>query len=247
MERNKKTTVRLWTLSGALLVLCALLTWLALDTYLGFTRPSAIVVEIGDYCGRRPEELALSDLFDVTISYCYDDGAIGTVVSQTPTAGSRRKLADATEKCPLHLTVSLGRERILLPDLIGQDAREAQETLRAWGLVVRVVTREGGTEGHVLSTSPRAGDEVVRGETVTLTVSGGIPVRTVRVPALEGLSRSEALVRAWMAGLRVDQVIEISADAPVGTVVRQSHRADTEVVEGTGITLYIAKEFFDYE
>lgn len=247
MKRTKRTTVRLWTLSGVVLLLCALLTWLALDSYLGFTRPPAVTVEIGDYCGHRPEELALSNLFDVTISYRYDDGAVGTVVSQTPSAGSRRKLADASAKCPLHLTVSLGSERILLPELVGQDARGAQETLRAWGLVVRVVTREGGTEGRVLSMSPRAGDEVVRGETVTLTVSGGIPVRTVRVPALEGLSRSEALVRAWMAGLRVDQVIEISADAPVGTVVRQSHRADTEVVEGTGITLYVAKEFFNYE
>lgn len=226
------------------LVLAAVLLWIALDVWLGLTEPDGRAVTVPDCTGRTVSELALDVCFDVTVEYRYDDNAPeGAVISQAPRAGAQRKLTKSTPTCALRLTVSLGKERVTLRDEVGSDMREATARLRGMGLrVVTAVQASNAPEGRVLDMQPTAGTVLLRGDTVTLTVSAGTPTQTVKVPDLTGVSRADALVQLWLSQLSVGDVIEISADAPDGTVVRQSHRAGTVVRAGTRITLYISMQ-----
>jgi SulP family sulfate permease len=95
----------------------------------------------------------------------------GTVVEQDPEAGT---LADAGSKITPY--VSTGRQRVLVPDVIGLPEAEAIAELTGDGLVVR----RGGSAydpdvpaGDVVATSPGPGTQVATGTTITYTVSGG--------------------------------------------------------------------------
>ena len=243
MQTDKQTVFWRRTALIAALLTAALL-WIALDVWLGFTEPDGRTVTIPDCTGRAVSELTPDACFDVTVEYRYDEQAPrGTVIAQSPAAGVQRKLAPTAPTCALKLTVSLGRERILLSDEVGANVREAAARLREQGLRVKTVTVTGNApEGRVLDMQPAAGTELFRGDAVTLTVSVGMPVPTVKVPDLTGLSRSDALVQIWLSQLSVGDVVEVFADAPVGTVVRQSHLAGTVVRAGTRITLYISMQ-----
>ena len=73
-----------------------------------------------------------------------------------------------------------------------------------------------------------------------LSVSAGTPNKTVEVPNLVGLSRSDALVKLWLAELSVAEVTEEPSLLPVGSVIRQSHVAGTLVSAGTPVTLVVS-------
>jgi len=229
------------TLLSFLTLLCA--AYLTFDALFSPPTAPAISVEIPDLCGKPLASAALDDRFEVEIEYRYDAKArAGTVLSQAPVAGSRRKLTQENPRCKLSLTVSLGKEAIALPDVVGKDAQDATATLRAKGFAVETVTVDSAYRaGTVLSCLPKAGTLLPRGETVTLTVSAGIPTGTVTVPDVVGLSRSDALIALWTAQLSVVDVIEVDSDAPAGTVIRQSHRRGTVVAAGTGMTLYVSR------
>ena len=227
---------------AAVLLLATL--WILLDRWLMPFAPTPSTVEIPDFCGMREDALAKEIWMDLRVEYRYDEHAPeGTVLSQTPSAGSRRKLVGEDEICEIRLVVSLGAERIILPPVIGADVRTVLSSLRAQGLSVHTVMQPSPhTVGRVLSCTPSEGTAVKKGSEVTLTVSAGEPVQTVSVPDLCGLSRSDALIRLWLSQLNVGEVIEIVSDAPVGSVVRQSHRPGTVVMAGTKITLYVSAE-----
>ena len=74
-------------------------------------------------------------------------------------------------------------DRSTVPDVTGQTADEARETLTAAGFGVRVgdtVSGSGQPRGTVAYTSPRAGREASAGRTITLFISNG---RARRAPS----------------------------------------------------------------
>ena len=223
-------------------VLILAVGWITIDILLMPREKEPKTVEIPDFCGLSVENLTREEWLDVDIEYRYDENTpAGVVFSQTPTAGSRRRLHEGT--CQVTVVVSLGRESILLPHMAGRDVYEVATELRNLGLVVNTVMKSSPREaGRVLESEPRAGESVPKGTTVTLTVSQGEKQSTVRVPQLVGLSRSDALIRLWLCQLNVGEVIEVPSDAPAGTVFRQSHAEGTVVLPGTKITIYISQE-----
>ncbi|MBR3895027.1 MAG: PASTA domain-containing protein [Clostridia bacterium] len=225
-----------------LALLCA--AWLTFAALFSPAKENTVTLEIPDLCDKPLASATLDGRFEVEIEYRYDTKApAGTVLSQSPAAGSRRKLTRENPQCTLSLTVSLGKEAVTLPNLVGKDARDAAAELRKLGLAVETVTVNSAYRaGTVLSSLPKAGTRLPKGETVVLNVSGGIPTGTVTVPDLAGLSRSDALIALWTAQLAVREVVEVDSDAPAGSVIRQSHRPGTVVAAGTGMTLYVSRE-----
>jgi len=223
-------------------VLILALGWITVDILLMPRKKSPPTIEIPNFCGLSVESIKGEDWLDVDIEYRFDENTpTGVVFSQTPTAGSRRRLNDGA--CQVIVVVSLGRESILLPPMTGRDVYEVATELRNLGLVVNTVMKSSPCEaGRVLESEPRAGESVPRGATITLTVSQGEKQKTVTVPQLCGLSRSDALIRLWLCQLNVGEVIEAPSDAPLGTVFRQSHAEGTVVLPGTKITIYVSKE-----
>lgn len=230
-----------YAITAFLAVLCS--AWLSFDLLFLPFGVQERQVEIPEYCGMTEEELSVADWMELAVEYRHDDAPAGTVIAQEPPAKSLRKLTDRYPTCRVRLTVSLGREKIPLPDLLGADGREAESRLRALGFSVAVLRTESEERaGSVLRMQPEGGTPLLRGSEVTLTVSAGRgAAREVRVPALIGMTRAEALLAVWRAGLSVDEVVELPLSAQEeGRVLRQSLVANTLVEPGTRIIIYVA-------
>ncbi len=242
-RRQNKRVKALRRVTAAALLLALVITWVSLDSWFGFTRrDSSVRVTIPNFCGERYDELAFEAWQTVTTEYRYDPNVpAGTVFAQSPSAGSVRKLSSERATCHLTLTVSLGDEQVTAQNVIGMDVREAMQRLRSDGFAVETVMQTGPyPEGRVLAMTP---DGILpRGSRITLTVSAGEPVKTVEVPDVTGLSRSDALVQLWLSQLAVGEVIEEPSNETPGTVIKQSHQPGTVVMAGTKIKLYISAE-----
>ena len=243
-----KKRLRLWRYAALIALLATVCTgWIVFDDLFSPLGAVSYSVEVPNFCGQHLDSVALADWIDVKTEYRYDTTApSGIILSQTPVAGSRRKLTAQDPRCTLSLTVSLGKEILTLPNVVGNDARHAVTALREQGFTVETVTQNSAyDEGTVLSTEPRAGTELPKGGKVTVTVSVGMPTVTVTVPNLIGLSRSDALVKLWLSQLAVGEVIEVDTDEEAGTVTAQSHLGGTLVSAGTKITLYVNREYYE--
>jgi serine/threonine-protein kinase len=237
---------RTWRRSAAVAaVLILAVGWITVDVLFMPRKKPPKTIEIPNFCGLALEDLQAEEWLDIDIEYRYDENTpAGIVFDQAPTGGSRRRLADDGEHYRVTVVVSLGRESILLPQVVGRDIYEVATELRNLGLVVNTEMQSSPREaGKVLGSEPRAGESVPKGATVTLTVSQGEKQSTVQVPQLCGLTRADALIRLWLCQLNVGEVVEAPSSAPVGTVFRQSHAAGTVVLPGTKITIYISQEY----
>lgn len=244
MRKSSKKN-RPWRWAALLSFLLVLsIGWIAFDDLFSpFGKPS-VSVEIPNLCGLPSSGITYPDWAEVEHEYRYDAATpAGLVLSQSPRAGSYRKLTAQNPRVLISLVISLGEQSVTIPPLTGLDHRQAAASLRELGLSVKTRTETGAyPAGQVFATEPRAGMSVPIGTEVTLFVSAGAEQKSVTVPDLVGMSRGDALVKLWTAQLSVADVVEIESTAPVGTVVRQSHQPNTLVPAGTKLTLYISRE-----
>ena len=96
--------------------------------------------------------------------------ASGTVMSQTPEAGTKAKKGDTVS-----LMVSRGPEPIVMPNVWNKSEAEAREQLSALGLKVSTTSDYSNDipEGNVISQSIVEGKSVEKGATITLVISMG--------------------------------------------------------------------------
>lgn len=167
----------------------------------------------------------------------------GTVLSQSPAAGARRRVMPGHSPCPLRLVISTGAAAYTLPAVIGKSEQEVALLLRSWGLSVRVVTavRNDLSPGQVTAIDPPEGTVVHEGEAVTLTVSTVTTHKVVRVPNLQGSDLALANNALVLRGLRPDDPeYEYSATVPHGAVISQRPLSGTLVPAGTSAHLVVS-------
>ena len=245
--KTKRTSNRDGVLVWAVILSFALFlsgAWVVIDELFAPLDRGGETVTLPDYTGERSDGIQVPSWLDVEVEYRYDASIPqGVVLSQSPTGGSRRKLTEDAPTCKLTLTVSLGTEEVLLPNVIAQDVRMAEATLRAAGFAVESEFFTGAyPEGEVFEMTPRGGVRLPRGSRVRLSVSAGVPAVTVTVPDFFGMQRGEALTALWLAQLSLDRVVEVDADEAPGTVVRQDYQRGTVVMAGTKLTLYVSRQ-----
>ena len=123
--------------------------------------------------------------------------------------------------------------------MTGANVQEARDVLEEAGLRVRVRSVESDRPaGDVVGQLPAAGATVSERGLVTLTVSSGPPGATV--PDVVGEPASTARRELQEAGLRV-QIERVASSRPLGTVIRQSPKAGTDVEDGAVVSLQVAK------
>ncbi len=173
----------------------------------------------------------------------YDEAPIGTVLRQSPAAGSKRKSAPGMRYATLTLYVSKGRETATVPSLIGSSAGSAVCELLSRGFSYERVERyDSAPAGEVIAQSRAAGSVLPKGETVMLTVSKGEKDRKIQVPPLSGLSLTEAKSLAEALGLRIGMVTYREASGnDAEQVLTQFPLQGTRAAKGTEIALTIAK------
>jgi beta-lactam-binding protein with PASTA domain len=164
--------------------------------------------------------LARRGLVNLTITPDYrEDVDPGTVMSSSPGA-----FLKAMKNQPLVLVVAAD-PHLTMPNVVGLDQATATSQLQNDGLEVAVQTasNKSAPVGQVLRTSPGANATVVRGSTVTLTVSSGPKLVTVTPvigedgdDAVSDLEHDGFAVTVTTAPVSSDLVGKVLAQDPAG-------------------------------
>ena len=161
----------------------------------------------------------------------------GSVISQNPAAG-----AEADAGSAVALVVSMGSERVTVPNVVGLTQPAAGTSLVAERLTVGAVTQafsETVVLGAVISQNPAAGAEVDAGSAVAIVVSRG-PER-LPVPVVVGLTQSAAETELVAGRFTVGEIAEsFSETVALGSVISQKPASGVRVAPGTAVDLVIS-------
>ena len=163
----------------------------------------------------------------------------GYVISTNPTAGT-----EWAEGNTVTMVVSMGKEKISVPDVSGADPDSAQTTLQGVGLTLGSESSSEYSdeyeEGTIIRTVPAAGEQVEKGTTVNYVLSKGKKTETVEVPTLSGLTRSQA--EAKLSGLGLTANVTESYDSTVtkGYVISQSVTPGSQIEKGSTVDIVVS-------
>ncbi len=167
-----------------------------------------------------------------------DDVPEGQVYDQSPAAGTK---VDVHTQVTIY--ISSGKETFSLDDVTGMQYQQAQAQLENDGLVVSLEFDYSDSVGSdkVISTSPKAGSQVAKGDTVTITASKGKETKTTIVPNLLGQNIDDAIQMIKDAGLTYNgKSSDYSDSYSENQVMNQSISAGNTVDEGTTISLTVS-------
>lgn len=167
-----------------------------------------------------------------------DDVPEGKVYDQSPAAGTK---VDVHTQVTIY--ISSGKETFSLDDVTGMQYQQAQAQLENDGLVVSLEFDYSDSVGSdkVISTSPKAGSQVAKGDTITITASKGKETKTTIVPNLLGQNIDDAIQMIKDAGLTYNgKSSDYSDSYSENQVMNQSISAGKTVDEGTTISLTVS-------
>lgn len=180
----------------------------------------------------------------VTVEEASPTVPLGSVIRTDPPGGERLSEGEA-----LTIVVSSGAALAVLPELTGLTVDEADALLRAQGVVLQLGDQpfdETVPAGAIISwTVPdqpglTAGDSVVPGVTVLVTVSAGPAPRAV--PELIGLPLDQATSALVAQGLALTRGPDaFDPVVPAGAVAEQDPAPGTELVRGSTVTIVVSK------
>ena len=137
--------------------------------------------------------------------------------------------------------VSMGSQKVPLPDVKGWSYNTARENIQGAGLFVdkRSAYDETVEEGYVISTDPEGPTELEPGTYVRVTVSLGKNRNTVLVPNFINMEWDLAKSLADGMGLVLAKN-EVDDNSKEGTVLKQDYKVGEEVPEDTVIELTVS-------
>lgn len=127
-------------------------------------------VLVKNYVGESGEQ-ALNELnaagFDVDVQYQYSETVpLGAVIVQVPAADQPLPKGSS-----IILTISEGTEYVFIPNVLSLKGGDAKKLLSDLGLIVETKTIGKRENKVVTNVSPKVGERVKRGSTVTITLS----------------------------------------------------------------------------
>lgn len=167
-----------------------------------------------------------------------DDVPEGQVYDQSPAAGTKVDV-----HTQVTINISSGKEKFSLDDVTGMQYQQAQAQLENDGLVVSLEFDYSDSVGSdkVISTSPKAGSQVAKGDTITITASKGKETKTTIVPNLLGQNIDDAIQMIKDARLTYNgKSSDYSDSYSENQVMNQSISAEKTVDEGTTISLIVS-------
>jgi serine/threonine-protein kinase len=184
--------------------------------------------------------------FDVRMVNVVSKQAQGTVLAQTPGAGTQAARGST-------VTIRASRGLVAVPDVLGQPRDAAIAAIGAAGLKPRsFVVSSTQEKGVVVAQHPQAGERVAGKSTVRLNISNGsggsgapppppasTPPASVDVPDVTNEGQAAAQKQLNSAGLKAG-VVYLESDQPQGTVVSQSPSSGKTVERGTRVQLNVA-------
>ena len=156
------------------------------------------------------------------------------VLAQDPAPGAK-----IVSGGTLVLTLSLGPERYIIPDIVGKPIDDAMLELADAKLVPERVDEFSDLYGAnlVIKTDPPGGGEVVPNTKITVTVSKG--PAPIRLPRVIGQNLDQAKAALERLKLKV-KVVQKQSKEPANTVIDQNPIENSGVEAGAEITLTVS-------
>lgn len=200
-------------------------------------------VEVPNVIGRsesEAEEMLQKAKLKVTYGEAQysDDVDAGDVISTDPEPGT-----EVDEGSSVEIIVSLGEEKVKVPDLRGKSQSDAESALESAGLKGSASEEYSDKEaGTVISQSPGAGKEIEKGATVSYVVSKGPKTEVVTIPSdVLGATESTGKKLLQEAGLSASYASEeYSSSYPAGTICRVSPSAGAKVEKGSTVQYWVS-------
>ena len=221
--------------------LLALFGWLGAQAVATFLEPPT--VEVPNVKGKNLQD-TLKILADARLTPRVSEGSDqtqlkGIVLAQNPIAGTT-----LTEQRIVEITVNRPRP-LLMPDLAGKTVSEAKLALTEAKLLIGrtavIPAPAGMAPSMIVGQSPPAQTEVVKGQGITLLVSGSrAAAGKTFIPDLSGLNFDDAKLIVTAAGLRLVEVRTKASNLPSGVVISQSPKAYSTVALESEATITVA-------
>jgi serine/threonine protein kinase len=137
------------------------------------------------------------------------------------------------------LTVSTGKPKVPVPDVVGQSLEAALTELAGAGLQPKITRIYSDKQQDTITAQqPHAGDSVIKGTVVHINVSRG--AKPVPVPDVTGQPYANAKSMLEGKGFQVSRS-DVQSDLPKGVVAAETPSAGTDVPAGTKVTLSVSK------
>ena len=167
-----------------------------------------------------------------------DSVEAGKIVEQSPAANSEVK-----EGTNVELTVSVGNNKTIVPNLSNIDLDKVEDILSKSNLSLGKVERKYDDkvdENKIISQSVNFGEEVEKGTKIDIVVSRGKEDKKVEVPDLMGKTEAEAIKILYDSGLAVGKTEKKADNQKAGTVIWQSYGKGVKVDAETKIDIVIS-------
>ena len=162
----------------------------------------------------------------------------GKVISTDPSSGTEVK-----EGSKVTMIVSMGAEKVAVPNLVDLSQEDAEAALTAVGLVGSATEdySDKYEAGIVMSQKTKADKKVDAGTTVEYVVSKGPKVEMVTVPQLIGYSEEDAVQRLTAKGLQAGAVTSESSNTVMaGYVIYQSAPSGSQMEKGSSVDFVVS-------
>ncbi|GAA2732583.1 protein kinase domain-containing protein [Actinocorallia aurantiaca] len=162
----------------------------------------------------------------------------GTVAKVDPGVGSKVQPGE-----PVTLSLSKGLTPRKIPDVTGQSAEQARETLKEFVSLTEEKKPGAAAEGTALGTNPKAGTQLARDESLVLLISSGLAM-----PDLSGKNKDDAYAQLENLKGQLNGNLPVNEEAvkdPAkedNVVVWQNPPAGTLLKPGDAVTLGVNKK-----
>ncbi len=224
-----------WVLAVLLLAAAGAAAWFAytkIQDQLNASKPVSVPKVSGIRESLAVSKLRAHDLVPHVKREESEDVQKGYVIAQSIDPGTR-----VAKNTSIGLTVSSGKPKVEVPDVIGKNRDDAVSTLASAGLKAKVVSLHSKKPvDTVTGQFPHPGTTVTRGSPVQINVSSG--PRPVSVPYVVGLLFDQASAQLQNAGFAVARK-NVDSNQPKDTVIDQQPTGSAS--PGATIKLSVSK------
>ena len=243
-DKVQRISFYLGAFSSAVCIALLTLATVLLGLFGGFLAPYDELT-IPSVVGESYAELEteLDESYQLLVSYeNSDDIPAGVIISQKPDAGVVRKIYQNGGSCSLSVTVSIGKSYYSVGNFSGKDARTSLLELQNNGVAVKRVYEYSTTvdKDIIISTTPAPDAKLYEGETLTVKMSLGKKITTVKIPDLYGLSEAQASSILEARGLKLGNITYKTSTVGAGKVIEQALSPYSTVPLGSSVDISVS-------
>lgn len=172
--------------------------------------------------------------------YRSSDEEEGTVLEQTPAAGTAAKQGDS-----ISVIVSSGNNYVTVPDLAGKYLKEANDIV--WGVELEIGTTQYVTSdlpyGQIVRQEPIAGTDTFAGDVIDVWISG-IPGKANNMPGVTDMELNKAIDVLHEEGFKKIRIRTVQPEAQIaaeGFVVAQNPTAGISTPEDAVVEISVCR------